>query len=169
MNVRRHGAVYFIGTQVLRVLLEKEHNKPKEDLRLRGKVLKKLLFVCVQNAGRSQMAEAFAKTYSGGKFEAVSAGTMPAKEVNPVVVQVMREKGIDLSANKPKLITSQMVQDADMIIVMGCSAEGFCPAPLLNKVIDWGIEDPKGKPIEKVREIRDKIERKVRMLIAESV
>ncbi len=128
----------------------------------------KVLFVCVENAGRSQMAEAFAKTYGKGKVEALSAGTMPAKEVNPVVVQVMLEKGIDLSANKPKLITNQMVQDADKIIVMGCSAEGFCPAPLLNKVIDWEIEDPKDKPAEKVREIRDEIEKKVKMLIDET-
>jgi protein-tyrosine-phosphatase len=128
----------------------------------------KVLFVCVENAGRSQMAEAFAKTYGKGKVEALSAGTMPAKEVNPVVVQVMLEKGMDLSANKPKLITNQMVQDADTIIVMGCSAEGFCPAPLLNKVIDWGTEDPKGKPAEKVREIRDEIEKKVKMLIDET-
>ena len=127
----------------------------------------KVLFVCVENAGRSQMAEAFAKTYGKGKVEVLSAGTMPAKEVNPVVVQAMLEKGIDLSANKPKLITNQMVQDADTIIVMGCSAEGFCPAPLLNKVIDWGIEDPKGKPAEKVREIRDEIEKKVKMLVNE--
>lgn len=80
----------------------------------------------------------------------------------------MREKGIDLSANKPKLITNQMVQEADKIIVMGCSAQGFCPAPLLNKVIDWGIEDPKDKPIVKVREIRDEIERKVKKLIEET-
>jgi protein-tyrosine-phosphatase len=79
----------------------------------------------------------------------------------------MREKGIDLSTNQPKLITNEMVLEADKIIVMGCSAQGFCPAPLLNKVIDWGIEDPKGKPIEKVREIRDEIERKVKNLIEE--
>jgi protein-tyrosine-phosphatase len=129
--------------------------------------MKKILFVCVENAGRSQMAEAFAKTYGKGKVEAKSAGTMPAREVNLVVVQVMREKGIDLSANKPKLITNEMVQEADMIIVMGCSAQGFCPAPLLNKVIDWGIEDPKDKPIGKVREIRDEIERKIKKLIEE--
>jgi len=114
------------------------------------------------------MAEAFAKAYGKARIEAISAGTMPAKEVNPVVVQVMREKGIDLSPNKPKLITNQMVQEADTIIVMGCSAEGFCPAPLLNKVVDWQIEDPKGKPIEKVREIRDEIERKVRTLLDQS-
>jgi arsenate reductase len=131
--------------------------------------MKKVLFVCVENAGRSQMAEAFAKAYGKGKVEARSAGTMPANEVNPRVVQVMREKGIDLSANKPKLVTSQMVQEADMIIVMGCSAEGFCPALLLHKVIDWGIEDPKGKPIEKVKEIRDEIENRVRMLLNEAV
>jgi len=127
--------------------------------------MKKILFVCVENAGRSQMAEAFAKAYGNAKIEAISAGTMPAEEVTPLAVQVMREKGIDLSPNKPKLITNQMVQEADTIIVMGCSAEGFCPAPLLNKVVDWQIEDPKGKPIEKVREIRDEIERKVRTLL----
>jgi protein-tyrosine-phosphatase len=127
--------------------------------------MKKVLFVCVENAGRSQMAEAFARTFGMGKVEARSAGTVPAREVNSVVVQVMRERGIDLSANAPKLITNEMVQEVDMIIVMGCSAEGFCPAPLLNKVIDWEIEDPKDKPIERVREIRDEIERKVKSLI----
>jgi arsenate reductase len=127
--------------------------------------MRRVLFICVENAGRSQMAEAFAKAYGKGKVEATSAGTLPAHEVNPRVVQVMREKGIDLSTNKPKLVTNQMVREADMIIVMGCSAEGFCPAPMLHKVIDWGIEDPKGKPIEKVREIRDEIENRVRMLL----
>jgi len=130
--------------------------------------MKIILFVCAENSGRSQMAEAFAKTYGKGEVEAKSAGTMPAREVNSVVVQVMREKGIDLSANKPKLITNEMVKEADMIIVMGCSAQGFCPAPLLNKVIDWGIEDPKDKPIGKVREIRDEIERKIKKLIEET-
>jgi protein-tyrosine-phosphatase len=129
--------------------------------------MRRVLFVCVENAGRSQMAVAFAKKYGRGKVEAESAGTMPANEVNPVVVQIMREKGIDLSANKPKLITNEMVREADMIIVMGCSAQGFCPATFLNKVIDWGIEDPKDKPIEKVREIRDEIEGKVKKLIEE--
>jgi arsenate reductase len=130
--------------------------------------MKRVLFVCVENAGRSQMAEAFARKYGGGKVEALSAGTMPAKEVNPVVIQVMQEKGIDLTAKKPKAVTRQMVEEADMIIVMGCSAEGFCPVPLLNKVIDWQIEDPKDKPVDKVREIRDKIESRVRKLISET-
>jgi protein-tyrosine-phosphatase len=83
--------------------------------------------------------------------------------------EIQRERGIDLSANKPKLVTNQMVQGADLVIVMGCSAEGFCPAPLLNKVIDWGIEDPKGKPLAKVRGIRDEIEKRVRTLLDETV
>ena len=129
--------------------------------------MKKALFVCVENAGRSQMAEAFAKHYGKGKIEALSAGTMPSKEVNPLVIKVMREKEIDISRNKPKLIDTQMVQEADTIIVMGCDARGFCPAPLLKKVVDWELEDPKGKPIEKIREIRDEIERRVRKLIVE--
>jgi protein-tyrosine-phosphatase len=129
--------------------------------------MKKLLFVCVENAGRSQMAEAFARYYGKGKVEVMSAGTMPSTEVNPVVVQVLQEKGIDISKNKPKLITTQMVQEADSIIVMGCDARGFCPAPLLDKVVDWKLEDPKGKPIEKVREIRDEIEKRVKEIIGE--
>ncbi len=131
--------------------------------------MRKVLFVCVENAGRSQMAEAFARYYGNGRVEALSAGTMPSNGVNPMAVEVMQEKAIDISKNKPKLITTQMVQEADIIIVMGCSAEGFCPAPLLNKVVDWGIEDPKGKPIEKVREIRDEIERRVRTLLDQSI
>lgn len=131
--------------------------------------MKKVLFVCVENAGRSQMAEAFAKHYGKGKIEALSVGTMPSKEVNPLVVQVMREKGIDISRNKPKLIDTQMVQEADTIIVMGCDARGFCPAPLLKKVIDWELEDPKDKPVDKIREIRDEIERRVKKLIGEAM
>lgn len=115
------------------------------------------------------MAEGFAKRYGKQKVEAFSAGTMPSSEINPLVIQVMQEKGIDISKNKPKLITNQMVQEADAIIVMGCSAQGFCPAPLLRKVTDWNIEDPKGKSLEKVREIRDEIEEKVRKLIIEDV
>ena len=80
--------------------------------------MKHILFVCVENAGRSQMAEAFAKHYGKGKVEATSTGTMPSAEINPIVVQVMQEKGIDISKNKPKLVSVKMVQEADMIIVM---------------------------------------------------
>ena len=127
--------------------------------------MKKILFVCVENAGRSQMAEAFAKKYGKDKFIVSSAGNKPVDRVNPVVVEAMKEKGIDISANKPKLITFQMAQDADLIVTMGCSDQGICPGPFFKPTIDWALEDPKGKPIEKVREIRDEIERRVQKLI----
>jgi len=129
--------------------------------------MKKNLFVCVENAGRSQMAEAFANHYGKGKLIALSAGVMLADRVHPVVVEVMKERGIDISMNQPRLLTMKMVEEADQIITMGCSVEKFCPAPLLKNVIDWGLEDPKGKPIEEVRKIRDEIETKILKLIAE--
>ena len=129
--------------------------------------MKRVFFVCVENAGRSQMAEAFANHYGRGKLVASSAGIMLADRVNPLVVKVMKEKGIDISMNKPKLLTMQMAEDADQIITMGCSVEKFCPAPLLKNVIDWELEDPKEKPIEKVRKIREEIEARVLKLIAE--
>ncbi len=129
--------------------------------------MKKVLFICVENAGRSQMAEAFANHYGKGEIEASSAGIMLADRVNPTVVKTMKEKGIDISMNKPKLLTMKMAEEADKIITMGCSVEKYCPAPLLKNVLDWGLEDPKGKPIEKVREIRDEIERRVLKLLTE--
>ena len=127
----------------------------------------KVVFVCVENAGRSQMAEAFANLYGKGKLVASSGGVVLADRVNPLVVEAMREKGIDISMNKPKLLTTAMAEDADKIITMGCSVEKICPAPLLKNVIDWDLEDPKGKPIERVREIRDEIEKRVLKLIAD--
>jgi arsenate reductase (thioredoxin) len=126
--------------------------------------LKKILFVCVENAGRSQMAEAFANKYGKGKFVILSAGNKPAEKVNPFVVEALKEKGIDISANKPKLITFQMAQDSDLIVTMGCNDQGVCPGPFFKPTIEWKLEDPKGKPIEKVREIRDQIERQVQEL-----
>jgi protein-tyrosine-phosphatase len=114
------------------------------------------------------MAEAFANHYGKGKLVASSAGVMLADKVNPVVVEVMKEKGIDISMNKPKLLTTKMAEEADKIITMGCSVEKFCPAPLLKNVIDWGLDDPKDKPIEKVRLIRDEIEKRVLNLISDS-
>jgi len=129
--------------------------------------MRRVLFVCTENAGRSQMAEAFANHYGKGKLIASSAGVMLADKVNPVVVEVMAEKGIDISMNKPKLLTTKMTEEADRIITMGCSVEKFCPASLLKNVVDWGLEDPKGKPIEKVRQIRDEIEKRVLRLISE--
>jgi arsenate reductase len=129
--------------------------------------LKKVLFVCVENAGRSQMAEAFANKYGKDKLTASSAGNKPADKVDPVVVEAMKEKGINISMNKPKLITFQMAQDADLIVTMGCNDQGICPGPFFKPTVDWKLEDPKGKPIEKVREIRDDIERRVQNLIIE--
>ena len=111
------------------------------------------------------MAEAFANKYGKGNFVILSAGNKPAEKVNPVVVEAMKEKGIDISANKPKLLTFQMAQDSDLIVTMGCNDQGICPGPFFKPTIDWKLEDPKGKPIEKVREIRDQIERQVQELI----
>jgi arsenate reductase (thioredoxin) len=130
--------------------------------------MKKLLFVCVENAGRSQMAEAFANKYGEGNFVVSSAGNKPADKLNPIVVEVLKEKGIDISTNKPKLLTFQMAQDADLIVTMGCNDQGICPGPFFKPTIDWKLEDPKGKSIEKVREIRDEIDHKVQRLIEEN-
>jgi arsenate reductase (thioredoxin) len=129
--------------------------------------MKKLLFVCVENAGRSQMAEAFANKYGAGKFIFLSAGNKPTEKVNPVVVEVMKEKGLDISANKPKQLTFEMANESDVIVTMGCNDQGICPGPFFKPTVDWKLEDPKGKPMEKVREIRDLIEQKVRGLIEE--
>ena len=129
--------------------------------------MKRILFVCVENAGRSQIAEAFADKYGKDKFVVSSAGNKPADKVNPIVVEALKEKGIDISMNKPKLLTFQMAQDADLVVTMGCNDSGICPGPFFKPTVDWKLEDPKGKPIEKVREIRDDIERRVQKLIAE--
>ena len=126
---------------------------------------KQILFVCVENAGRSQMAEAFAKECG---LSAASAGTVPSSKVNPTVALAMKEKGLDLSTSVPKLLTVEMIQRADTVVTMGCSVEQVCPKPMLaqmqKKLVDWNLEDPKGKPIEDVRAIRDEIERRVREL-----
>lgn len=126
-----------------------------------------ILFVCVENAGRSQVAEAFAKKLG---LNASSAGTAPSGRVNPIVVEVMKEKGLDLSSNHPKMLTTKMINDATLVVTMGCSIEEACPRPMLaqmqKKLIDWSLEDPRGKPIEKVRAIRDGIEGRVARLSA---
>ena len=126
----------------------------------------KILFVCVENAGRSQMAEAFAKKRG---LDATSAGTLPATAINPVVVEVMKERGIDISTNRPKMLTIQMVNEADLVVTMGCSVDSVCPAPMIarmqKKLLEWNLDDPKGKPIERVRQIADEIDRKVNELL----
>lgn len=124
-----------------------------------------VLFVCVGNAGRSQMAEAIFNKLKPDGFRAISAGTRPAREVNPLVVQVLREIGIDAGNSKPKLVTSDMITEADRIITMGCEASGFCPARFLPRVEDWRIEDPKGKTLDEMRTIRDTIHERVRALL----
>jgi len=128
--------------------------------------MKKVLFVCVENAGRSQMAEAIARAYG---VDASSAGMIPAAAVNPIVVDTMKERGFNLASNKPKMLTNQMIEDTDYVVTMGCRVEDVCPKPLIvkmeKKLVDWHIDDPKGKPIEDVRKIRSELESKVLELL----
>jgi arsenate reductase len=126
--------------------------------------MKKILFVCVHNAGRSQIAEAFFNQMAKGKAKGFSAGTQPADKVNPIVIEAMREVGIDISRRKPKMLTLKMLEDADRVITMGCGVEGVCPASFVPTE-DWELEDPEDKPIEKVRQIKDEIKAKVEELI----
>jgi len=111
------------------------------------------------------MAEAFAKKHG---MNAQSAGTIPSTRINPTVVNVMRERGIDISSNQPKTLTPKLIRDATLVVTMGCSIEEACPKPIVaqmqKKLIEWHLEDPKGKPLGEVRKIRDEIESKVRDL-----
>lgn len=131
-------------------------------------LMKTILFVCVHNSGRSQMAEAFLNQMAKGQALAYSAGTQPADKINPVVVEAMKEVGIDISGNKPKMLTMGMVEKADKIITMGCGAEAeaVCPATFIE-MEDWALEDPEDKSLEQVRKIRDEIQDKVMKLLEE--
>jgi len=122
--------------------------------------MKTVLFVCIGNAGRSQMAEAFLNQLAEGKASAISAGTQPADDIDSQVVEVMREVGLDIGMNKPKALTLKMLEQADRVVTMGCGAEGVCPASFVETE-DWQLEDPKGKALDEVRRIRDEIEAKV--------
>ena len=108
------------------------------------------------------MAEAFARRHG---LIAMSAGTVPGAKINPTVVQAMKEKGVDISQNSPKMLTSDLIDKAGLVVTMGCSVEEVCPRPMLakmqKKLVDWNLSDPKGKPLEEVRKIRDDIERRV--------
>ena len=128
--------------------------------------MRTVIFACVHNAGRSQMAAAFFNLEADpGKAQGISAGTQPGDRVHPVVVTAMREVGIDLSSAKPQLLTDALAEGAHMLITMGCGEA--CPhVPGLERD-DWPLEDPKGKPMEQVRAIRDEIRGRVRMLIAD--
>jgi arsenate reductase (thioredoxin) len=125
-----------------------------------------ILFVCVENAGRSQMAEGFFNKFAPEGYKAISAGTKPVSQINPVAVDVMREVGIDISNQKSKDITEDMMRNSTKIVNMGCMEKGACPTLLLHNVVDWKTEDPKGKSTEKTREIRDQIEQRVMELVA---
>lgn len=126
-----------------------------------------ILFVCVQNAGRSQMAEAFARKHG---MNAQSAGTIPSQRINPIVAQAMQERNIDISNNHPKTLTPEMIEHASLVVTMGCSIEEACPKPIIaqmqKKLVEWHIEDPKGKTLEEVGKIRDEIEQKITELPA---
>jgi arsenate reductase (thioredoxin) len=124
-----------------------------------------ILFVCVENAGRSQMAEGFFNKYTPKGNMAISAGTKPVAELNPLAVNAMKEVGIDISHKKSKDITEDMMRNSTKIVNMGCMDKESCPTLFLNNLIDWNIEDPKGKSDDKVREIRDEIERRVKELV----
>ena len=126
-----------------------------------------VLFVCVHNAGRSQMAAAFLTHLSGGRVEVRSAGSAPADQVNPAAVAAMAEVGIDIAAEKPKVLTDQAVVDSDVVVTMGCG--DTCPFYPGKRYEDWVLQDPAGQGIEAVRPIRDAIRGRVEALIAELV
>ena len=123
---------------------------------------KTILFICVENAGRSQMAEGFFNKYPPKGYRAISAGTKPTSHINPVAIQAMKELGIDISHQRPKIIDNDMIRSSAKAVNMGCMDQSACPMLFMGNVIDWRIEDPKGKSIEKVREIRDDIEKRVK-------
>ena len=126
---------------------------------------KTLLFVRVQNAARSQIAEAFFRKYAPINYEALSAGTEPVGNLNLLAIEAMKEVGIDISNQRPKIITEDMVRQSTARVNMGCIQRESCPTLFIHNVSDWNIEDPKGKPLEKVREIRDVIESRVKELV----
>jgi arsenate reductase (thioredoxin) len=124
-----------------------------------------VLFVCLHNAGRSQMSQALFERAAAGKHTALSAGTTPAEHVHPEVIQVMRELDIDLSDRRPQLLTRDLAEQADVVVTMGCGDE--CPYIPGKRYIDWDLADPKGLPIDEVRATRDEIATRVSGLLAD--
>ncbi len=123
-----------------------------------------VLFVCVHNAGRSQMAAGFLRHLGEGRFDIRSAGSIPADQINPVAIEAMREVGIDISTEHPKLLTAESVRDSDVVITMGCA--DTCPFHPGKRYEDWELDDPAGQGIDAVRPIRDEIRARVERLIA---
>ena len=124
-----------------------------------------VLFVCVHNAGRSQMAAAYLTHLAGDRVEVRSAGSTPAESVNPAVVEALREEGIDISAEVPKVLTTSAVEESDVVITMGCG--DVCPFFPGKRYEDWVLEDPAGQGVEAVRPIRNEIRRRIEELISE--
>lgn len=124
-----------------------------------------VLFVCVHNAGRSQMAAAFLKHHGGARVEVLSAGSAPANTINPSVVEAMLEVGIDISAELPKVLTNEAVQESDVVITMGCG--DACPFYPGKRYLDWKLDDPAGQGVASVRPIRDEIEKRILNLLTE--
>ena len=124
-----------------------------------------ILFVCVENAGRSQMAEGFFNNYAPVGYTGISAGTKPVSQINPLAIKVMKEIGIDISHQKSKEISEDMMRKSFKTVNMGCMDKESCPTFFLPNVLDWNLEDPKNKPIEKIREIRDEIQWRVKELV----
>ncbi len=124
-----------------------------------------VLFVCVHNAGRSQMAAGFLRELSGGRVEVLSAGSEPNDRINPVAVQVMAEEGIDIANEQPKILTTEAVKESDVVITMGCG--DTCPIFPGKRYEDWDLTDPAGRPVDEVRPIRDEIKQRVQSLLAE--
>ncbi|MFJ1531166.1 arsenate reductase ArsC [Streptomyces mirabilis] len=127
--------------------------------------LASVLFVCVHNAGRSQMAAGFLSHLAGDRIEVRSAGSIPGEQVNPAAVEAMREVGVDIARRQPKLLTTEAVQASDYVITMGCG--DACPVFPGKKYLDWSLEEPAGKGVESVRPIRDEIKARVENLISE--
>src|SRR3954462_857525 len=125
----------------------------------------RVLFVCLHNAGRSQMSAALFAREAGGRHEADSAGTTPSERVHPEVVEAMRELGIDLARRRPRKLTTEAAERADVVVTMGCGDE--CPYIPGKRYVDWNLEDPKGRPLEEVRRTRDEIAERVRALVGE--
>src|SRR6187200_3345640 len=124
-----------------------------------------VLFVCVHNAGRSQMAAGYMKELSGGRVEVLSAGSEPKDQINPTAIEAMAEVGIDIADNVPKILTTEAVKDSDVVITMGCG--DTCPIFPGKRYEDWELEDPAGKDIVTVRRVRDEIRGRVETLIGE--
>jgi arsenate reductase len=124
-----------------------------------------VLFVCLHNAGRSQMSQALFERAADGRHRALSAGTTPADSVHPEVVEVMREVDIELAEREPKLLTRELAEQADVVVTMGCGDE--CPYIPGRRYLDWDLEDPKGRPLDEVRATRDDIDRRVKQLVKE--